>query len=66
MSNADTANWIYAMADTALLKGHMAAAYPKGVNVSSCAARVETRGHCVDATTMSFAGAAHLHEGAVL
>jgi 3-phenylpropionate/trans-cinnamate dioxygenase ferredoxin subunit len=33
MSNPDAANWIYAIDDTALLEGHMAAAYPKGVNV---------------------------------
>jgi len=33
MSNPDSANWIYAMDDAALLEGHMAAAYPLGVNV---------------------------------
>ena len=33
MSTSDTADWIYAMDDTALLEGHMAAAYRKGVNV---------------------------------
>ena len=33
MSNLDATNWIYATDDTALPEGHMAAAYPKGVNV---------------------------------
>ncbi len=33
MSNPEEANWICAIDDTALPEGHMAAAYPKGVNV---------------------------------
>ena len=33
MSNPDATNWIYAIDDTALPEGHMAATYPKGVNV---------------------------------
>ena len=33
MSNPDAQNWIYGMEDAALLEGHMAAAYPMGVNV---------------------------------
>jgi len=33
MSNLDPTTWIYAVDDTALPEGHMAAAYPKGVNV---------------------------------
>ena len=33
MSTSDTANGIYAIDETALPEGHMAAAYPKGVNV---------------------------------
>lgn len=33
MPNLDAANWIYAIDDTAVPEGHMAAAYPNGVNV---------------------------------
>ena len=33
MSNPNIPNWIYAMDDTALTEGHMAAVYPLGVNV---------------------------------
>ena len=33
MSSIGTSNLIYAIDDKALLKGHMAATYPKGVNV---------------------------------
>ena len=32
-SNPDATNWIYAIDDTSLPEGHMAAAYPNGVNV---------------------------------
>ena len=59
MSNPDSANWIYAMDDAALLEGHMAAAYPLGVNV--LIARVGGRiyavsGRCVHMACPLFTG----------
>ena len=33
LSSSDSASWIFAVDDAALLEGHMTAAYPLGVNV---------------------------------
>jgi hypothetical protein len=42
MSNPDAVNWIYAIDDATLLEGHMAPAYPNGVNIGMFMSHVRT------------------------